>query len=84
MTQMIPLFLAEEENYSSMERQRIFRDLTDPLYCYDQRYRLSISSISRITELMSHRLKFTDRSHAAVPHLQVCVALQFLLLERSR
>ena len=33
---MIPLLLAEqEENSSSMARQRIFRDLTDPLECYD-------------------------------------------------
>ena len=33
---MIPLFLAEdEENSSSMARQRVFRDLNDPL---DQRF----------------------------------------------
>ena len=92
MAQMIPLFLAEEEkNSSSIARQRIFRggDLTDPLDCYDdlehvQRFRFSRSSISRITELIAHRLNFTDRSHASPPHLQVCVALHFLLLERSR
>ena len=35
MAQMIPLFLAEEENSSSMARQRVFRDLNDPLDCYD-------------------------------------------------
>ena len=83
MAQMISLFLAEEEENSlSMARQRIFRELTDPLDCYDdlelvQRFRFSRSSISRITELIAHRLNFTDRSHAAPPHLQVCVALQF-------
>ena len=51
MAQMIPLFLAEEEeNSSSMARQRTFRDVTDPLDCYDdlelvQRFRFSRSSI---------------------------------------
>ena len=83
MAQMIPLFLAEEEeNSSSMARQRVFRDLTDPLDCYDdlelvQRLRFSRSAISRVTELITHRLNVTDRSHAAPTHLQVCVALQF-------
>ena len=33
---MIPLFLAEdEENTSSMARERVFRDLNDPLDYYD-------------------------------------------------
>ena len=74
MAQMIPLFLAEEEeNSSSMARHRVFRDLTDPLDCYDdlelvQRFRFSRSAISRITELITHRLNVTDRSHAAPPH----------------
>ena len=83
MAQMIPLFLAEdEENASSMARQRVFRDRTDPLDCYDdlelvQRFRFSRSSISKITELISDRLNFTQRSQAVLPHLQVCVALQF-------
>ena len=36
MAQMIPLFLAEdEEDISSMARQQVFRDLNDPLDCYD-------------------------------------------------
>ena len=35
MAQMIPLFLAEEDTSSSMARQRVFRDLNDPLDCYD-------------------------------------------------
>ena len=36
MAQMIPLFLAEDEkNIYSMARQRVFRDLNDPLDCYD-------------------------------------------------
>ena len=54
MAVMIPLFLAEDEENSSMARQRVFRDRTDPLDCYDdlelvQRFRFSRSSISRIT-----------------------------------
>ena len=62
MAQMIPLFLAEGEENSSMVRQRVFRDLTDPLDCYNdlelvQRFRFSRSSISRITELITHRLE---------------------------
>ena len=75
MAQMIPLFLAEEEeNSSSMARQRVFRDPTNSLDCYDdlelvQRFRFSRSAISRITELITHRLNVTDRSHAAPPHL---------------
>ena len=79
---MIPLFLAEdEENSSYMARQRVFRDLNDPLDCYDdlelvQRFR-SRSSISKITDLIDVHLNFTQRSRAAPPHLQVCVALQF-------
>ena len=90
MAQMIPLFLAEEEeNSSSMASQRVFRDLTDPLDCYYdlelvQRFRFSRSSISRITELITHRLNVKDRSHAAPPHLQVVLHFSFLLLERSR
>ena len=80
---MILLFLAEDEEISSsMARQRVFRDLTNPLDCYDdlelvRRFRFSRSSISRITELIAPRLKLTKRSHTAPPHLQVCVALQF-------
>ena len=35
MAGMIPLFLAEDEENSSMARQRVFRDRTDPLDCYD-------------------------------------------------
>ena len=85
---MIPLFLAEDEENSSMARQRVFRDRTDPLDCYDdlelvQRFRFSRSSISRITGLIVTDLNSTKRSHAAAPHLQVCVALSFLLLELS-
>ena len=35
MAQMIPLFLAEDqENTYSMAHQRIFRDLNDPLDCF--------------------------------------------------
>ena len=35
MAGMIPLLLAEDEENSSMARQRVFRDRTDPLDCYD-------------------------------------------------
>ena len=51
MAGMIPLFLAEDEaNTSSMARERVFRDRTNPLDCYDdlelvQRFRFSRSSI---------------------------------------
>ena len=83
MAQMIPLFLAEdEENTSSLARQRVFRDLNDSLDCYDDlelvlRFRFSKASISQITELIANYLNFIERSYAASPHLQVCVALQF-------
>ena len=82
MAGMIPPFLAEDEENSSMARQRVFRDGTDPLDCYDdlelvQRFRFSRSSISRITGLIVTHLNSTERSHAADPHLQVCVSLQF-------
>ena len=82
MAEMIPLFLAEdEENTSSMARQQVFRDLNDPLDCYDDlelvlRFRFSRVSISQITELIADHLNFTKRFYA-LPHLQVCVALQF-------
>ena len=80
---MIPLFLAEdEENSSSMARQRVFRDLNDPLDCYDdlelvQRFRFSRSSISKFTDFIDVHLNFSQCSRAAPLHLQVCVALQF-------
>ena len=66
-----------------MAREQVFRDRTDPLNCYDdlelvQRFRFSRSSISIITELIAPHLNSAERSHAAPPHLQVCVALQFV------
>ena len=60
MAQMIPLFLAkDEEKTSSMVRQRVFRDLNGPLDCYDdlelvRRLRFSRASISQITELIAN------------------------------
>ena len=53
MAQMIPLFLAEEETSSSMVRQRVFRDLNDPLDCYNdlelvRRFRFSRVSILKL------------------------------------
>ena len=78
---MIPLFLAEESE-ESLARERVFRDRNDPLEFYNdlelvQRFRFSRSAILRITEFIFDRLNSTDRSHAAHPHVQVCVALQF-------
>ena len=60
----------------------MFRDRNDPLELYNdlelvQRFRFSRSAILRITEFIFDRLNSTDRSHAAHPHVQVCVALQF-------
>ena len=71
-----------DEGNSFMVRQRVFRDRANPLDCYDdiklvQRFRFSRSSISRSTELIATHLNSTERSHAAPPHLQVCVSLQF-------
>ena len=45
-----------------------------------QRFRLSRSAILKITEIIVDHLNTTDRSHAAHPHVQVCVALQFFAL----
>ena len=55
---------------------------TTALDCYDdlelvRRFRFSRVSISQITELIASSLNFSERSYAASPHLQVCVALQF-------
>ena len=80
---MIPLLLAEdEEDTSPMARQRVFRDLNDPLDCYDdleiiRRFCFSRASISQIMRLIANYLNFTERSYAASSQLQVCVALQF-------
>ena len=67
MARMIPLSLAEDEEItSSMARQWVFRDLNDPLNCYDdlelvRRFRFSRASISQITELIANYLNFTER-----------------------
>ena len=67
MAQMIPLFFAEdEENTSSMEPQRVFRDLNDPVDCYDD---LELVRRSASPELQFHRAFL-----CCSPHLQVCVA----------
>ena len=81
MAGLIPLFISEEEE-DSLARERVFRDRSDPLDCYDdlelvQRFRFSRSAILKITKLIENKLNSTDRSHAAHPHVQVCVALQF-------
>ena len=87
---MIPLFLAEdEENSSSMRRQRVFTDLNDPLDCYDdlelvQRFRFSSSSISKITDLIDVHFNFTQRSRPALPHYKFLWYFNFVLQERSR
>ena len=81
MAGLIPLFLSEEEE-DCLSRERLFRDCSNPLDCYDdlelvQRFRFSRIAILKITELIQDHLNSTDRSYAAHPHLQVCVALQF-------
>ena len=74
MAGLIPLFSAEEqENF--LARERVFRDRSNPLDCYDdlelvQRFRFSRLSILKIAELIQGDLSSTDRSHAAHPHLQ--------------
>ena len=78
---MIPLFLAEDSE-ESLERERVFRDRSDSLEFYDdlelmQRFRFSRSAIFKITEIIVDHLNTTDRSHAAHPHVQVCVTLHF-------
>ena len=60
-----------------MARQRVFRDLNDPLDCYDdlelaRRFRFSRASVSQITELIANYLNFTDRSNAAPPLVGLC------------
>ena len=42
-----------------------------------QRLRFSRSAILRNTEIIVDHLNTSDRSHAAHPHVQVCVAQQF-------
>ena len=85
MAQTIPLFLAEdEENTSSMAHQRVFRDLNDPLECYDdlelvRRFRISRASISQITELIANYLNFTERSFFLEFHKAI-----FYFLKHSR
>ena len=83
MAGLIPLFISEQEQQESLDRERIFRDRNDPFDFYDdlelvQRFRFSISrsAILKITELIQNHLNSTDRSHAAHSHVQVCVALQ--------
>ena len=82
MAGLIPLFISEQEQQESLDRERVFRDRSDSLNFYDdlelvQRFRFSRSAILEITELIQNHLNSTDRSHAAHPHIQVCVALQF-------
>ena len=42
-----------------------------------QHFRFSRSAILKITEIIVDHFNTADRSHAAHPHVQVCVALQF-------
>ena len=81
MAGLIPLFLSAKEQ-ESLARERVFGYRSNPLDCYDdlelvQRFRCYRLAILKITELIQDRLNSTDRSYAAHPHLQVCVALQF-------
>ena len=83
MEQIIPLFLAEdEENIFLMARQRVFSDLNDFLDCYNdlelvRRFCFSGASIYQFIELIANYFKFYRTSYAASTHFQVCVALQF-------
>ena len=90
MVQIIPLFLAEDQaNRSSIARQRVFRDLNEPLHCYDdlelaRRFRFSVASISQITELIANCLDFTECSYAAPHTCKFVWHFNFSLLEHSR
>ena len=82
MAGLILLFISEQEQQESLDRERVFWDRSDPLDFYDdlelvQRFRFSRSAILKITELIQNHLNSTDRSHAAHPYVQACVALQF-------
>ena len=75
---MIPLFLAEKSE-ESLARERVFRYCSDTLdYELElvQRFRLSRSAILRITEIIEFIILIRLIDHAALPHVQVCVALQ--------
>ena len=80
MAGLIPLFLSEEQE-KCLARERVFRDRSNPLDCYDlelvQRFHFSRLTILEITELIQDHLNSTDISYAAHPHIQVCVALQY-------
>ena len=62
-----------------MAPQHVFRDLNGPLDCYDdlelaRSFRFFRALISQITVVIAN---YSERSYAAPPHLQVCLALQF-------
>ena len=78
----IPPFLAEESDVS-LTRERQFRDRSDPLEFYNdpelvQSFRFSSTDIIIITEIIVD-LNSSDKYHAAHPHVQVCVAIQFFV-----
>ena len=55
----------------------VFRDLSDPLDCYDdleliRRFRFSRASISQIKELIVNYLNFTERSYAVPTTSGLC------------
>ena len=82
MAGLIPSIISEQQQQESLARERVFRDRSDPLDLYDdlelvQHFHFSRSAILKITELIQDYLNCTKRSHAAHPHVQVCVALQF-------
>ena len=81
MAGLIPLFLSEEQE-ECLPRERVFSDRCNPLDCYDelelvQRFRFSRLAILKNTELIQDYLNSTNRSFAALPHLQIYVAIQF-------
>ena len=85
MAGLNPLFISEREQQESLDRERVFRNRSDPLDFYKdlelvQRFLFSRSAILKITELIQNHLNSTDRSHSAHPHVQVCVALQIFFI----
>ena len=64
MAGLIPLFISEEEE-NSFDRERVFKDRSDPLDCYDdlelvQRFRFSRSAILTITKLIESSTPLID------------------------
>ena len=60
-----------------MARRQVFRDINDPLDCYDDLelvwlFHFFRASISQITEMITNYLNFTKRFYAAPPLGGLC------------